>query len=202
MVQWHMKSDRKVSGGRRRTSRRSTKKLAWKGNLFSQTRLSEKEERVEVNGRGSTAKRQVRYAIHANITDLSTKKTSKAKILTIAENNANRQYARRNIITKGAIIEVELNGKKHAKVVSRPGQHGTINAVLVEFTESKPKKQKRKHNKTEKKHESKKTEENSKTKPVESAKETKTETKKEIKEEKKEKETKEKSKKTEKKEEK
>lgn len=167
MVQWHMKSDRKVSGGRRRTSRRSTKKLAWKGNLFSQTRLSEKEERVEVKGRGSTTKRQVRYAIHANVTDPLTQKTSKVKILTITENNANRQYARRNIITKGAVIEVELNGKKHAKVVSRPGQHGTINAVLVDFVESKPKKQKRKHDKSKEE------------KTSEPAKETKKEIKKE-----------------------
>jgi small subunit ribosomal protein S8e len=33
------------------------------------------------------------------------------------------------IITKGAIIETELG---LAKVVSRPGQHGVVNAVKIE----------------------------------------------------------------------
>ncbi|MGC8851015.1 MAG: 30S ribosomal protein S8e, partial [Candidatus Micrarchaeia archaeon] len=36
--------------------------------------------------------------------------------------------SRENIVTKGAIIETEL-GK--AKVTSRPGQHGIVNAVLL-----------------------------------------------------------------------
>jgi small subunit ribosomal protein S8e len=34
-----------------------------------------------------------------------------------------------NVITKGAIIETE---KGLAKVVSRPGQDGVVNAVLIE----------------------------------------------------------------------
>ena len=36
---------------------------------------------------------------------------------------------RRNILTKGAIIETDA-GK--AKITNRPGQEGTVNAVLVE----------------------------------------------------------------------
>jgi small subunit ribosomal protein S8e len=44
------------------------------------------------------------------------------------ENQANIHYVRRNIINKGAIIETNL-GK--ARVTSRPGQTGTINAVLL-----------------------------------------------------------------------
>lgn len=56
------------------------------------------------------------------------KKYSKSKIKTVVENVANRHFVRRNIITKGAVIETEL-GK--AKVTSRPGQEGTINAVLI-----------------------------------------------------------------------
>ncbi|MFH1663590.1 MAG: 30S ribosomal protein S8e [archaeon] len=143
MVQWHMKSDRKVSGGRRRTHRRSTKKLAWRGGLFSETKLAEKQEVVSVKGRGNSMKNQLRNAVNANVLDPATKKTSVAKILTILENNANRQYARRNIITKGAVLEVELNGKKHAKVTSRPGQSGVINAVLIDSFEGKKTKAKK-----------------------------------------------------------
>jgi len=56
------------------------------------------------------------------------KKYNKSKIKAVIENAANRHFVRRNIITKGAIIDTEV-GK--AKVTSRPGQEGSINAVLV-----------------------------------------------------------------------
>ncbi|MFB6184110.1 MAG: 30S ribosomal protein S8e, partial [Haloarculaceae archaeon] len=45
------------------------------------------------------------------------------------ENPSNPNYARRNIITKGAIIETS---EGRARVTSRPGQDGQVNAVLVE----------------------------------------------------------------------
>jgi small subunit ribosomal protein S8e len=64
----------------------------------------------------------------ANIIDPSTKKAVKAKILNVVGNPANRFFVRRNILTKGSIIETE---KGKAKVTSRPGQEGTVNAVLV-----------------------------------------------------------------------
>ncbi|MCK5560714.1 MAG: 30S ribosomal protein S8e, partial [Thermoplasmata archaeon] len=44
------------------------------------------------------------------------------------ENSANPFYVRRNIINKGAIIDTELG---NARVTSRPGQHGMINAILI-----------------------------------------------------------------------
>ncbi len=50
------------------------------------------------------------------------------KILSVKENPANPHYVRMNIITKGAIIETEAG---LAKVVSRPGQDGVVNAVLI-----------------------------------------------------------------------
>ncbi len=46
----------------------------------------------------------------------------------MVENPANPNYVQRNIITKGAIIKTSAG---NAKVTSRPGQDGTINAVLV-----------------------------------------------------------------------
>jgi len=49
---------------------------------------------------------------------------------------------RRNIITKGAIIEVE--GERLAKVTSRPGQHGVVNAVYTGIKEKKKKKGRKK----------------------------------------------------------
>ncbi|MBU2100628.1 30S ribosomal protein S8e [Candidatus Micrarchaeota archaeon] len=145
MAEWHMKSKKKATGGTRKTHRRSTKKLAWKGGIFSETKLSEKEERVFLSGRGNTRKRKLKHALNVNLTDPSTKKTSNVKVLTIIQNDANRQFARRNIITKGAVLEVEVNGeKKHARVTSRPGQHGVINAIIIKEIEDKKKTKKKK----------------------------------------------------------
>ena len=55
-------------------------------------------------------------------------KIKKVKIIKVLENGTNNDYQRRGIISKGAILETE-EGK--CRVVSRPGQHGTVNAILV-----------------------------------------------------------------------
>ena len=52
----------------------------------------------------------------------------KAKIEIVTANPANRHYVRRNIMTKGTIIKTD---KGDARVTSRPGQDGVINAVLI-----------------------------------------------------------------------
>jgi small subunit ribosomal protein S8e len=62
------------------------------------------------------------------VTDALTGKTTLADIETVELNAANRNYVRRNIITKGAIVQTTV-GK--ARVTNRPGQDGSINAVLV-----------------------------------------------------------------------
>jgi small subunit ribosomal protein S8e len=68
-------------------------------------------------------------ASYANVTDPKTGKTERLKITQVLENPANVDLDRRGIITKGAIIETE---KGKAKVTSRPGQSGVIDAVTVE----------------------------------------------------------------------
>ncbi|MEM3006991.1 MAG: 30S ribosomal protein S8e [Candidatus Nitrosotenuis sp.] len=55
-------------------------------------------------------------------------KVKKSKILKVLENATNNDYQRRGVISKGAILETE-DGK--CRVVSRPGQHGIVNAVLI-----------------------------------------------------------------------
>jgi small subunit ribosomal protein S8e len=47
----------------------------------------------------------------------------------VAENPSNPNYARRNIITRGAILETS---EGRVRVTSRPGQDGQVNGVLVE----------------------------------------------------------------------
>lgn len=55
-------------------------------------------------------------------------KVKKSKILKVLENATNNDYQRRGVISKGAILETE-EGK--CRVVSRPGQHGVVNAILI-----------------------------------------------------------------------
>ncbi len=68
-------------------------------------------------------------AAFANVTKISSGETKKIKIETVAENGANPNYVRRNLLTKGAIIKTEIG---NARIMSRPGQDGVINAVLLE----------------------------------------------------------------------
>ena len=55
-------------------------------------------------------------------------KAKRVKILKVLENATNNDYQRRGIISKGAILET-AEGK--CRVMSRPGQHGVVNAVLI-----------------------------------------------------------------------
>ena len=48
--------------------------------------------------------------------------------LKVIKNTANKDYERRGVITKGTVIETELG---LARVISRPGQVGVINAVQL-----------------------------------------------------------------------
>jgi small subunit ribosomal protein S8e len=77
---------------------------------------------------GGKTKLKLFSTSYINVTDLNTNKTSKVRIIRFEENLATKDWNRRHVLTKGAIVETEL-GK--AKVTSRPGQHGILNGVLV-----------------------------------------------------------------------
>lgn len=78
--------------------------------------------------RGNGVKVAFKTSDYANINDKDNKKTLKSKILRVTKNSANKDYERRGVITKGAILETEMG---MARVLSRPGQDGVINAILV-----------------------------------------------------------------------
>lgn len=86
------------------------------------------EERKLSRCYGGNVKMRLDEAAYANVTDTKTNTTKKVKILRVKTNPSNVDYARRGVITKGAIIETELG---EAKVSSRPGQDGVLNAVLL-----------------------------------------------------------------------
>ena len=64
----------------------------------------------------------------ANVADHKGK-VVKSKILRVKQSPANRDYGRRGVITRGAVIETEAG---EAKVTSRPTDDGVVNAVLIE----------------------------------------------------------------------
>ena len=55
-------------------------------------------------------------------------KVKKVKIIKVLDNATNNDYKRRGIITKGAILETQ-EGK--CRVISKPGQNGIVNAILL-----------------------------------------------------------------------
>ena len=82
----------------------------------------------KVRTRGNNRKIVAKRTNIAYVLDPETNKTSKTEIVSVRENPANINYVRRNILTKGAIIETKIG---LAKVTSRPGQTGVVNSVLI-----------------------------------------------------------------------
>ena len=122
-----LRSTRKPTGGRYKAGFRK-KRLYELGREPTFTGLGAKRIKI-VRVRGANLKVRLLSTDFANLFDPKTKKYEQAKIKTISGNPANRHFVRRNIMTKGAIIETD---KGKARVTSRPGQDGSVNAVLVQ----------------------------------------------------------------------
>lgn len=118
------RSPRKRTGGRRRDFRK--KKKHELGGQPTETRLGESSLKT-VEARGNTEKTRAVTADTASVA--ADGEVVAADIEDVVENASNPNYVRRNIITKGAIVETS---EGRARVTSRPGQDGQINAVLVE----------------------------------------------------------------------
>jgi len=118
-----LRSKRKPSGGRYKAIKK--KRLREVSRDVYYTKLDKKKLKI-FRGKSGIMKRSLLSSDEANVFD--GKKYQKVKIMTVVDNKANRHFVRRNIITKGAIIQTELG---NAKVVNRPGQEGHITAVLV-----------------------------------------------------------------------
>ncbi len=119
------RSKRKLTGGRYKSKPRKIKRLF--GRAPSMTKLGlNKAKKIRTIGRNLKIK--LVQAESVNVFDPKEKKYYKTKITNILENPANVHYVRRNIMTKGTIIETE---KGKARITSRPGQDGVVNAVLV-----------------------------------------------------------------------
>ncbi len=118
---------KKPTGGGKRPYRKKRKYEL--GGPFTETKVSRRDKREVVRAFGGNIKVKLKTVAYANIIDPRTNVAKKVRILSVLETPPNIDYARRGIIVKGAIIETEL-GK--ARVTSRPGQDGVVNAVLIQ----------------------------------------------------------------------
>jgi small subunit ribosomal protein S8e len=116
---------RKLTGGKKRAYR--SKKKYEAGGYPAETTLG-KPRRKATRGLGGNTKIKVLADNYASVTDPKSGTTQKTEITRVVRNGANVDYNRRGVITKGAEIETSLG---LAKVTSRPGNDGIINAVLM-----------------------------------------------------------------------
>jgi len=120
------RSKRKYTGGKYKQYRK--KRIYERGRNFLPLTLGD-VRRKKSKVRGGGEKLVLLSGNIINVTDIKSGITKSAKIKTVIENSANPHFVRRNVITKGAIIETDL-GK--VKVTSRPGQDGVLNGILIE----------------------------------------------------------------------
>jgi len=126
MSVWHGDSHkRKSSGGRKRAYR--GKRRFEQGSFPIETILGEPKRKKE-RGQGGNSKIKLRNEKFVCVTDPKSGKTEKVEILRVVKNPTSVDYDRRGVITKSTVIETPLG---LARVSSRPGQDGVINAVLM-----------------------------------------------------------------------
>jgi small subunit ribosomal protein S8e len=116
---------RKKTGGKKRAYR--SKRLRDAGSAPLQSELGNTIRRVE-SGKSRLLKVKLFSDNVVNVSNPSTGTTERLEIRDVVENPANIDYNRRGVITKGAIVRTD---EGLAKIVSRPGQHGVFNAIVI-----------------------------------------------------------------------
>jgi len=125
-VIWQGRSKRKYTG---KLYKRFRKKRKYElGREYIETLIGDRKIK-KIRVRGGNYKIRLFRDKYANVYVPSQKKVVRAEIKSVIENRAHIHFARRNVLTKGAVIETTA-GK--AVVTNRPGQEGIVNAVLIE----------------------------------------------------------------------
>jgi small subunit ribosomal protein S8e len=125
MALWQGKSKRKPTGGRLVQNRKKRRYEIGREPMF--TNLGPEHLR-KYRTMGGNSKNRMLSAAYANVVDPKTNKVTRTRIVKVAQNPANANYVQRNIMNRGATIQTDLG---MARITSRPGQDGTINAVLI-----------------------------------------------------------------------
>jgi len=114
----------KLTGGRRHPLRVRRK---YEIDRYPNEALTGPQVTITRNVRGKNSKTALKTIDFINLSAPNSK-VVKTKILKVLENPTNNDYKRRGVITKGAILETK---EGRCKVVSRPGQDGIVNAILI-----------------------------------------------------------------------
>ncbi len=122
---WHRRSRRSPTGAKRKPFR--SKRKFEMGRVPTETLVGE-PKLLRVDSKGTRKKTPALRLNMVNVTDPKKNVTYRAEILDVEENKANMDYQRRKVITRGTIIKTS---KGRARVTSRPGQDGVLNAVLI-----------------------------------------------------------------------
>lgn len=115
---------RKATGGKRRANRG---RRAFERDTYAIEPIVGPPAQRFSRLRGGGLRAGIVTAESANVAD-SQGKVVKSKIVRVTKSPANRDYERRGVITRGAIIETEAG---EARVTSKPTDDGVVNAVLT-----------------------------------------------------------------------
>jgi small subunit ribosomal protein S8e len=114
----------KITGGRRYPLRSRRK---YEIDRYSVEAVPGEQVTISRKVRGGNRKTSLKTTDVVNLA-VPGSKVKKLKILKVLKNPSNKDYERRGVISKGAILETEAG---QCKVISRPGQDGAVNAILI-----------------------------------------------------------------------
>ncbi len=118
-----------ITHGPKEALNKRNKKKYELGSEPTETKVSVKDKRKKEKRRGGNTKTRLTQASKVNLLDKEEGEYTVTEIDGVKENPANRNYARENVVTKGTVIETP---EGEARVTSRPGQDGVVNAVLIQ----------------------------------------------------------------------
>jgi small subunit ribosomal protein S8e len=114
----------KITGGRRYPLRSRRK---YEIDRYSVEAIKGEQVTISRKTRGGNQKTSLKTIDVVNLS-VPGSKVKKLKILKVLKNSSNKDYERRGVISKGAILETEAG---QCRVISRPGQDGAVNAILI-----------------------------------------------------------------------
>ncbi len=126
MARYQGKTGRLITGGKIKTSKGKKKREL--GRPAAQTQIAEIRKKA-IRIHGGRRKYRLYRTLQANVMDPKTGKAIQTKVQDVSTNPASRDFSRRRVITKGAILATEAG---QAMVTNRPGIEGHINAILLE----------------------------------------------------------------------
>ena len=127
MAKWHGISRRKSTGGRMKHHRGKRRTEISSENQFAY--VGEVEQRKNYRKTAGSQTVRLLSAHEINVNHPKEGKTVRATINGVIENDADPNYVRRNIVTKGALVETNIG---RVRVTSRPGMHGVVSGILLE----------------------------------------------------------------------